>query len=289
LSSSKILSHRKNLWQNIFMPHFKLFTSILILALALTARATTIAYDDASAPIYAPGGPYHNLNGGFGFDPWIHSLPAFPAASGGPLHAHIGSSTSNDPPGPPLSNIDTAGAAWGNNADPTGNTFLARRNLSVSNSLPVLGTYSISYDAGDVDGQETISWGLGNNAACQFFFNPFIPNYQFTDVLSATTIVTPIPQTWGGVRLTFTRDTASTYSFEIKRLSDNFIFNLGPYTYDTSIMPAIRTINISNNDGGHGQGHAMFVNAIEATAVPEPSCLFAFIAMGSTFLFRKKH
>ncbi len=260
------------------MPHLKRLISILILSLPLTTRAATsvmIAYDDAADPVYTPAAPYTSLNGGFGFDPWTHSLPAFPANAGGPLHAYVGSSTANDPLGPPFTNIDTAGQSWGNNADPTGSTFLARRNLSASNPLPVGGTFAISYDAGNVDIQETISWGFNNNAACAFFFNPSIPNYQFTDVLSATTLVTPIGQTWGGVRLTFTRDTASTYSFEIKRLSDNFTFPLGPFAYDTSAIPFIRTINITNNDGGAGGGHAMYVNAIEATAVPEPTSAIA--------------
>jgi hypothetical protein len=129
---------------------------VAVLAIPLTASAATlIAYDDAADAAYSSGGPYHSLNGGFGFDPWVHSLPAFPAGSGGPLHAYIGSSASNDPIGPPLTNIDTAGKSWGDNADPTGNTFQARRNLSATNSLGVGGTFAISYDNGDVDGQET--------------------------------------------------------------------------------------------------------------------------------------
>jgi len=261
---------------------------LFIVTLPNLASAVITAYDDASDPVYT-GGPYHSLNGGFGFNAWTHSLPAFPASSGGPLHAYIASSTGNDPLGPPLTSIDTAAVAWGNNADPTGNTFLARRSLTAATALTVGGTYAISYDAGDVDGQETISWGLNNFSMCQFFFNPIIPNYQFTDVLSSTTIVTPIPQTWGGLRLTLTRDTASTYPFELKRLSDNFTFNLGPFAYDTSTITSVRTINISNNDGGNGGGHAMYVNAIEATApdVPEPGCGFLVLTCAAAILSRR--
>jgi hypothetical protein len=275
------------------MPHLKPLTSILIiLTFSLTARAvTTIAYDDAADPAYTPGAPYHNLNGGFGLDPWLHSLPAFPAGSGGPLHAYVASSTGNDPLGPPLTTIDTSGRSWGNNADPTGNTFQARRNLSASNPLPVGGTFSISYDNGDVDGQETISWGLANNTICQFFFNPSTSsNYQFKDVLTNATISTPIPQDWGGLRLTLTRDTASTYSFQATRLSDNLTFPLASnQPYDTTNITAIRTLTITNTDGGAGGGHAMYVNIIQATALPEPAslCIIAFTG-GSACLRRKR-
>jgi hypothetical protein len=254
-----------------------------------TDAATMVAYDDAADPAYTAGGPYHALNGGFGFDPWTHSLPAFPAGSGGPLHAYIASSASNDPIGPTLTNIDTAGKAWGNNADPTGNTFTARRNLSSTNALGVGGTYTISMDNSNVDGQETLSWGQGNNVICQFFFNPLNPNYQFKDVLSNTTLVTPIPQDWGGVRLTFTRDTATTYSFSVKRLSDNFTFGVGPFAYDTTNITAIRTLTITNLDGGAGGGHAMFVNAIEATAVPEPTALLGTgVVLGATVVLGRR-
>jgi hypothetical protein len=138
-----------------------------------------------------------------------------------------------------------------------------------------------------VDVLQTFSWGLGNNAMCQFFFNPSIPNYQFKDILSNTTIVTPIPQDWGGLRLTLTRDTASTYSFDVKRLSDSFVFSVGPFAYDTSTITAVRTITVTNTDGGAGGGHAMFVNAIEATAIPEPGMLASCAVAGAALLLRR--
>jgi hypothetical protein len=174
---------------------------------------------------------------------------------------------------PGRADIDTVGTggpvAWGNNADPTGNTFTARRSLAFD--LPVGGTLGISYDGGNVDGQQTLSFGLNNNTMCQFFFNPFIPNYQFTDTLSSITLVSPIGQTFGGMRVTLTRDTASTYSFEMKRLSDNFTFNVGPFAYNTTTIPGIRSITLTNLDGGSGGGHSMFLNQIQATMIPEPT------------------
>jgi hypothetical protein len=256
-------------------PHLRL-AAALVLALPACCPALVTAYDDASDPAYAPSAPYATLTGGFGFSPWIHSLPV------GPLHAYVSTSTLNGPGGP---DIDTAGLAWGNNADPTGNTFLARRSLTFD--LPVGGTYSISYDGGDVDGQETLAWGLNNQSMCQFFFNNTSPDYQFTDTLSGNTITTSIGQTFGGLRLTLTRDSASTYSFQAVRLSDLLGFSTGPLPYNTSLIPGIRTINISNNDGGAGGGHAMYVNAIEATAVPEPSSLLAVAVIAATVLARK--
>ena len=235
--------------------------------------AVIVAHDDASDPAYIAGGPYHLLNGGFGLGAW--QTNGFPFGGNPSLHEIVATSTLNGPGGP---NIDTAGVAWGNNADPTGNTFSARRSLLAD--LQVGGTYAISYDGGDVDGQETISFGQAANSICQFYFNAAVVsgNYQFYDTLSNTTIDTGILQTFGGLRLTLTRDTASTYSFTIVRLSDSFTLPLGPFAYDTSIITGIRTINITNADGGAGGGHQMFVNSIDATMVPEPGCAGAVIA-----------
>src|SRR5439155_25400270 len=101
-------------------------------------------------------------------------------------------------------------------------------------------------------------------------------NYTFCDTLTNTTIDTGILQTFGGMRLTLSRTATSSYSFQAVRLSD-----LASYTYsgayDTSIITGIRTIQVSNTDGGNGPGHAMFVNSMEATApdVPEPSSVMA--------------
>jgi hypothetical protein len=234
-----------------------------ISSLTFAAPSVTIAYDDAADPVYNTG-PYVGLNGGFGLTPWQHSPPV------GPLHAFVSTSALNGPPGP---DIDTAGSfgpvAWGNNADPTGNTFFARRSLAFD--LPVGGTLGISYDGGNVDGQQTLSFGLNNNTMCQFFFNASFPNYQFTDTLSSATLPSPILQTFGGMRVTLTRDTASTYSFEMKRLSDNLTFSVGPFPYDTTTITGIRTITLSNLDGGAGGGHSMFLNQIQATMIPEPA------------------
>jgi hypothetical protein len=269
---------------------------LLVVALLLNfvtlSIAATLAYDDAADPVYTSG-PYTTLNGGFGFNPWQHSLPAFPAGSGGPFHAYVSTSAANDPIGPPLPDIDAAGTsgpvAWGNNADPTGNTFQARRSLSFD--LPIGGKLSILYDGGDVDGQETIAFGLNANVMCQFFFNPNTnaTNYQFTDTLSATTSATTLSQSWGGLKLTLTRDSASTYSFEAKRLEDNATFNIGPFAYNTSTITGIRTINITNSDGGAGLGHSMYVNQIEAIDVPEPAGIFSLTLLaGPAIALRRR-
>jgi hypothetical protein len=255
---------------------------IVIAALVLFSNsfafgATTIAKDDASDPVYTPGN-YHGLNGGFGLGAW--QTNGFPVGGNPNLQAYVSTSTLNGGSGP---DIDTAGAkAWGNNAIPGGNTFLARRSLT--NDVAVGGTYAISMDNGDVDGKETIAFGLNANAMCQFSFDASVAsgNYTFYDTLSNTTIDTGILQTFGGMRLTLTRTATSTYSFQSVRLSD-----LASYTYsgayDTSIITGIRTIQVSNTDGGNGPGHAMFVNSMEATMpdVPEPS---SFIAVGGIAL-----
>src|SRR5205807_1914941 len=120
-------------------------------------------------------GIYHNQNGGFGFGPFATN--SFPFGGNPALTESVSTSTINDPPGPPLPDIDTAGRAWGNNATPTGNTFLARRSLLAD--LTVAGTYSLDYDSGDVDGRETISFGLNAASMCQFYFDSTKPNYQF--------------------------------------------------------------------------------------------------------------
>jgi len=237
---------------------------ILILAARCAASITIVAQDDASDPVYNPG-IYHNMNGGTGFGPF--STNSFPFGGNPNLTEGVTTSTLNGPGGP---DIDTGGRAWGNNATPTGNTFLARRSLLAD--LQVGGTFSVDYDSGDVDGRETISFGQGANSICQFYFDGSLANYQFVDVLSSTTIDTSMLQTFGGVRLTLTRVTASTYSFQAVRLFDSFTYNFGPAPYDTSLITGIRTLNVSNFDGGNGGGHEMFINRMIATApdVPEP-------------------
>src|SRR5438874_7992811 len=157
--------------------------------------ASVVAYDDAADPVYITGANYHTMNGGFGLGPWQNN--GFPVGGNPSLHGYVGTSTLNGPGGP---DIDTAGRAWGNNADPTGNTFNARRSLL--NDLTVGGAYSISYDNGDVDGQETISFGAGSNVMCQFYFLASVPNghYQFLDALTGIPVDTGILQTFGGLR-----------------------------------------------------------------------------------------
>jgi hypothetical protein len=49
----------------------------------------------------------------------------------------------------------------------------------------------------------------------------------------------------------------------------------------------VRTITVTNTDGGAGGGHAMFVNAIEATAVPEPGVLTSCAVAGAALLLRR--
>ncbi len=259
----------------------RLAAFLVILVLCASAQAFVVAYDDAADPVYTPGN-YHGLNGGFGFGPFTTN--GFPVGGNPALQAYVSTSTLNGPGGP---NIDTAGRAWGNNAQPPGNTFLARRSLL--NDLTVGGTYSVSYDNGDVDGQETISFGLNNNNICQFYFSGSVisGNYQFRDVLSNTTIDTGILQTFGGVRLTLTRNTASTYSFQAVRLSDSLTYTFPAAPYDTIAIPGIRTINVSNADGGNGPGHAMFINAMEATSlVPEPGSIAITILLCQVALKR---
>ena len=245
--------------------------ALVLLCSSLAFGVTTVAKDDASDAVYSPGN-YHGLNGGFGFGAW--QTNGFPVGGNPNLQAYVSTSTTNGGSGP---DIDTAGAkAWGNNAIPGGNTFLARRSLT--NDVQVGGTYAISLDTGDVDGKEFVSFGLNANAMCQFIFDATTASgdYTFYDTLSNTTIDTGILQTFGGLRLTLTRTATSTYSFQAVRLSD-----LASYTYsgnyDTSIITGIRTILVSNTDGGNGPGHAMFVNSMEATMpdVPEPSALLA--------------
>src|SRR5947208_3898524 len=100
------------------MHPFKLAAiAIVLCALPAYGSITVVAYDDAADAVYN-GGIYHSLNGGIGFGPF--STNSFPFGGNPALTEFVSSSSVNGPPGP---DIDTAGRAWGNNAQPTGNTF----------------------------------------------------------------------------------------------------------------------------------------------------------------------
>jgi hypothetical protein len=252
-----------------------------ICLLPLVARGVTVvAYDDAAAATYN-GGIYHAQNGGFGFGAWNSN--AFPFGGNPALQAFVSSSSVNGTPNP---DIDTGGRAWGNYVQPGGNTFFARRSLL--NDLTVGGTYSVDFDTGSCDGQETVSFGLNNQNMCQFYFNASFPNYQFYDVLSNTTIDSGILQTFGGLSLTLTRLSSSTYSFQAIRLTDSLTFTSPGFTYDITAIPGIRTMTVTNADGGNGLGHSMYVNRLQATELPEPSSLLSIAIVGAVALLKRK-
>ena len=251
-----------------------------VCALALNASAVVVvAYDDAADSVYN-GGIYHGLNGGSGFNAWNSN--AFPFGGNSNLQAFVSSSSVNGPPGP---DIDTGGRAWGNYVSPGSNTFTARRSLLAD--LTIGGTYSVDFDTGSCDGQETISFGLNNQVMCQFYFNASFANYQFYDALSNTTTDTGIQQTFGGLSLALTQNSANTYSFQAIRLTDSLPFNIGPLAFNTTLIPGIRTMTVSNLDGGNGLGHSMYVNRLQATAVPEPGSIM-IVGLGGAIAVLKR-
>jgi hypothetical protein len=253
---------------------------VVLLCSAWVSAATIVAYDAAADPVYTSGGNYHNFNGGFGLGPW--QTNGFPVGGNPNLQAFVSTSSVNGPPGP---DIDTAGRAWGNNAVPGGNTFLARRSLLAD--LTVGGTFSILMDTGSCDGREQVQFGLNNSAMCQFYFDDSTANYQFYDAFTNTTIDTGILQTFGGLKLTVTRLAPALYDFQAVRLTDSLTFTFGG-TYDTSIITGIRTILVSNQDGGANLGHSMYVNSIEATIVPEPAAMCGVVGVTCIALLRRK-
>jgi len=264
------------------MSRFNLvFLASFIFTLSLSASASVVAYDDAADPVYSIG-IYHAQNGGFGFNAWNDN--SFPFGGNPALQAFVSTSSVNGPPGP---DIDTGGVAWGNFVQPGGNTLSARRSLI--SDLTIGGTYSIDFDTGSCDGQETVSFGRNNAVMCSFYFLDSQPNYQFYDALSNTTIDTGILQTFGGLSLTLTQNSGSTYSFQAVRLTDSLSFSSSPFTFDITAIPGIRTVTVTNQDGGNGLGHSMYVNKLQATSlVPEPSTIAGIIALGAGALARRK-
>jgi hypothetical protein len=246
----------------------------------IAGAATIVATDDAADAAYN-GGIYFGQNGGFGLSAF--QTNGFPFGGNPNLIESVSTSTLNGIGGP---DIDTAGRAWGNNAIPGGNTFIAKRSLLFD--LTIGGTLSISMDTGSCDGKESIAFGRNNNVMCEFYFIDTQPNYQFYDALSNTTNDTGILQTFGGLRLTLTRESASTYSFRAVRLSDALSYNFAASAYDTTAIPGIRTLTLNNADGGNGPGHAMFVNSIEATQLPEPSSLMGIGASCGALGLRRR-
>src|SRR5437660_11633948 len=84
--AGKSRQHRAQVCDRVVsMKHFTIaWAAILIGFVPLRSFAVVTAYDDAADPVYTAGSPYTTLNGGIGFAPGPHSLPAFPATSARP-------------------------------------------------------------------------------------------------------------------------------------------------------------------------------------------------------------
>lgn len=243
--------------------------------------AATLAYDDAADPAYNSLGNYHGLNGGFGLNAWVTN--SFPFGGNPALTAYIGTSTINDGGnlGP---DIDTAGRAWGNNAQPTGNTLTIRRNCVTP--VPVGGAISVLFDTGDVDLRETVSFGDGNNVLCSFYYDAANANYQFVDATNPA-IDTGIQQTFTGLSLTVSRLTSNTYQFDAVRLSDSAAYSFAG-SYNNISIANLRTLTVTNFDGGNGPGHSMYINSIkEVDVIPEPGVL-VLTALGMLAISRRR-
>src|ERR1017187_4311832 len=194
-----------------------IFTGVVLLACASSARAQVYAYDDVSGYAGAAGNPAWlfstTTNGGYGFTPWV-----FTKAGSDYEGFYVGNP----------SGISTNGNAWGMYANgPTLNNAAAAYR-GFSNSLPVNSVFTIRWSNQNISGaghQGGFSLRNGNaNAStahtetrtrCDFYYvGGGLNSFSISEGNGPSYVGLPFAS--GPFQVEFTLLTADTYRFVIK-------------------------------------------------------------------------
>jgi hypothetical protein len=239
-------------------------------ALATSATAANLAYDDASDSVYS-GGWTNGSNGGYGFGPW--SLTTFGSAAG----HFIGSSTNN---GNSLddgnmngtandNDIDTGSAlpaAWGMFADNVGFNHAVATRPFIGGPLNYGQTFSINFDNGYVDESGTVILSLldsFSNTVFSVFYNGVLPDYRYND--SAGTSSSGMLYGDEGLTLEVTMTGVTNYTATLTRF-DGSITN-----WSGAMNAAPELFRAEAVFLGIDQRRHFFINSMQI--VPEPSTI----------------
>jgi hypothetical protein len=246
------------------------------MGLGAVARASVLAYDDASSPAYNSGWT-NSTNGGSGFAPWV----LLPQQSGNGGGHFIGTSANNGDGGgqaPPPGDIDVAGESWGMYAN--GGT-IAEARRAFNGALSVGQHLQFRFDNGWIDtGGSVLIILEGAEDRLGFRFEGGLQNYELDD--NTGSVDTGIPFTDEGMLIDFSLATPDTYVLSVAPNGGTLRTFTGPLMGTAGV--GIDAIHFFNGSAGPFSQRDMFVNSL--AIVPEPAAALGVAAM--TIMLRRR-
>lgn len=270
---------------NRFMKHTLVLVTIAA-AFAASVRASSLASDNASDPVYSGGGNYNGLNGGTGFGAWSVT----PTVNTGTQGEFIGSSTNNFGSGT-SGDIDSAGSKAFGMYDNTNAVSDAIRPFT-GGPLTLGQTFMVSLDNGGIltsssvgIGLQTLGGGTIATNRIEFFFIGGGANYT---IQTGSGTNSGVGFTGAGLQLAFTLTGADTMDLLIKNSAGSTLTNWTGLALAGLAGTGIDQFRFFNANAGAGSSADAFVNSL--AIVPEPSTivLVGVGLLGAWFIRRRK-
>lgn len=241
--------------------------SALVAVFSTRANAFVIAYDDAADATYNSGW-IAGQNGGFGFGAWSHSANGTFA---------MGNSNTNGVLGGP--GINVGGRAWQAEHNPGWMGAVAGRSLgayATGDSFAI----DVDFGSGSNSGQGVAI--IGGADACQVQALTTSSSTLLINTFN-TTVVTSVPYSDGGYRVTF--DLISASALDVTILS--FASSLSQ-TYNIAYAPGAGSHFMTLQSENPTAGQAIYASRMQVTSpVPEPATCAA-MALGLAGLLQRR-
>jgi hypothetical protein len=266
----------------------RLLALACLLLVALPSYGMIIAQDDASQAAYNDGWQASD-NGGFGFGAWNFFQTS------GSSGTFIGNSGNNGS-GTASPNINTGGRAWGIWAN-NSSLFSASRAVNTANPGDIVRA-SLDMDNGFIDGGSItgnpfgVSGGVTLGGTVQgamgVIFRGGQNGYDFfygSTSTAVTYVSAGIGFTSTGVEIDVVRNSATSFTVNLKRLSDS---SMASHTFMTPDNHVIIGIGIQNTSAGTTSSRDAFFNNFEVEAVPEPGTILLGAGLAAMAARRRK-
>ncbi len=250
------------------MKHASLFVACAVVALPGMASASfIIAYDDAADATYNSGWG-NGSNGGYGFGAWSHSTVG--------THA-MGNSNANGALGGP--GINVGGRAWQAELNPGWSGAVTGRTLG-SYSLGDSFEIDVDFGAASAPGQGVAIFGSGDFCQVQAIGTS---SGSLLINTNATTIVTSVPYSDGGYRVTFGMVSATALDVTILSFASSV-----SQTYNVAYAPGSGAQTMTLQTTNPPSGQAIYASRMMITSpVPEPASMIA-LGIGTLALVRRR-
>ncbi len=244
------------------------FACALVALPGVASASFIIAYDDAADAAYNSGWA-NGSNGGYGFGAWSHS----------PVGTQVmGDSNANGALGGP--GINVGGRAWQAELNPGWSGAVSGRTLgsfAVGDSLEV----DVDFGAAGTPGQGVAIFGSGDVCQVQAIGSP---SSNLLINTTNTTIVTSVPYSDGGYRVTFGIVSATALDVTILSFATSV-----SQTYNVAYAPGsgVQTMTLQTTNPPSGQ--AVYASRMKVTSpVPEPATMLALGCGLAAMLKRRK-